>query len=117
MALLARQEISESGLNPAFAAADAAGDIYPNDDRTWLVIKNANVSTARQLTIQVQRANAAVEGFGSIVFTDIVISIPLSSERWVKAPQIPYNDGDGKVHMVYDNEADLTVGIFRMPRG
>lgn len=116
MGLLARQEIAETGLTPSYSAAGAAGDIYPNDDRTWLVVKNGDASP-HTATIQVQRANAAVEGFGSIVFADIAVAVPASEERWIKAPQIPYNDGDGKVHVVYDAVTSVTVGVFRMPRG
>jgi hypothetical protein len=50
MALLTVQQISATGLQPTYAAANAGGDTVKADDRTFLHFKNTNAAT-RDVTI------------------------------------------------------------------
>jgi len=45
MAVLAVQQITRVGMNPALDAASAAGDAFPNTGRVFLRVVNANVGT------------------------------------------------------------------------
>ncbi|NIU01084.1 MAG: hypothetical protein GWN01_09210 [Nitrosopumilaceae archaeon] len=114
MADLTVQEISQTGLNPSFAAAAAGGDSYLNDDRTFFVIKNADASS-HTVTLTAQRTTFEITGFGTVTFSDIVVAVPASEERWIKAPPAVYNDGNGKVQATYDAVTSITVGVIKMP--
>jgi len=118
MANQAVQDIAETGLNPSFVAAAAGGDDFINGDRTFFVVKNSNATLARTVTFAVQRTSFDIDKFGKVTFAALAINIPLTSERWVKAPLAPYTDGNGKVQVTYsDSGADLTVAAVRMPGG
>lgn len=117
MANYAVQEIVETGLNPTLQAAVAAGDDYLNDDRTFLVVKNAGGS-AINVTITVQQPNFDIPGFGKVTFAAIVVSVPATTgERWIKAPKAPYTDANGKVQVTYSVDTSVTAGAVRMPGG
>ncbi len=117
MGTLAIQEILETGLNPVLiAATDAPGDEFANSDRTFFVIDNADASP-HTVTFAVQRTKFDVPGFGEITFAAIAVVVPAGEERWVKVPQAPYNDGNGRVQATYDDITSVTVGAVRMPGG
>lgn len=111
MAVLTVQQIDRTGLDPALAAADAAGDSFPNSGQQFLRVANANVGAARQVTVASQiPAGGVPQGAAK---TNLVVSVPASSERWI-GPFDPgsWNDANGRVVVTYDNEADLTVGAY-----
>ena len=116
MGTLAIQEILETGLNPVLVAAAAGGDEFVNSDRTFFVIDNAEVGS-HTVTFAVQRTKFDVPGFGEITFPALVVSVPASEQRWIKVPQAPYNDGNGKVQATYDAETSITVAAVKMPGG
>ena len=64
MAVLAVQQVSRAGLNPALAAAAAAGDAFPNTGRAFLRVRNAHATVART----VWRDRAAEAGVPPEVF-------------------------------------------------
>lgn len=115
MANQAVQDISETGLNPAFAAAAAGGDDFVNGERTFLAVKNGLVAVI--VTIVVQRINFDIDKFGKVAFASLVINVPASEERWIKVPLAPYTDGFGKVQVTYDDVQNVTVAAVRMPPG
>jgi hypothetical protein len=45
MAVLTVQQIARSGLSPSYASAAGGGDTVPNDEKTFLHIKNGGGST------------------------------------------------------------------------
>jgi hypothetical protein len=113
MAVLTIQQISRAGLNPALAAAGAAGDSFPNTGRVFLRVKNAHASASRQVTVESQiTAGALPQG---AVAADLVVSVPATQERWI-GPLDPayFNDTSNRVQIAYDTEADLTVGAFAL---
>ena len=109
------QDIAETGLNPSFVAAAAGGDDYINGDRTFFAVKNG--ITPAIVTIVVQRTSFDIDKFGKVTFASLVVNIPASEERWIKAPIAPYTDGNGKVQLTYDNVTTITVAAVRMPAG
>jgi hypothetical protein len=113
MAVLAVQQISRAGLNPALAAASAGGDAFPNAGRAFLRVKNANAAAARNVTVASQLPPGALpQGAAK---TDLAVAVPALSERWI-GPLDPaaFNDANGRAVVTYDTEADLTVGAFAL---
>jgi hypothetical protein len=113
MAVLAVQQISRAGLNPALAAAAAGGDAFPNSGKVFLRAKNAHATVARTVTVASQLpAGALPQGAAK---TDLVVQVPALGERWI-GPFDPasFNDANGRVVVTYDTEADLTVGAIAL---
>ncbi len=115
MANQAVQDVIETGLNPTFAAAAAAGDDYVNSDRTMFGVKTG--ATAVVVTIVLQRATFDIDKFGKVTFAALVINLAATEERWIKVPLAPYTDGNGKVQVTYDDTTNVTVAAVRMPPG
>ena len=115
MADIAVQDIAETGLNPTFVAAASGGDSYANGDRTFLAVKNGAVAV--NVTIVVQRTSFDLDKFGKVTFASLVVNVPATEERWIKAPLAPYTDGNGKVQVTYDDVTNVTVAAVRMPGG
>jgi len=113
MAILAVQQISRAGLNPALAAASAGGDAFPNTGRAFLRVKNGHATLARTVTVASQLPVGAIPP--GAVKTDLAVAVPALSERWI-GPLDPasFNDSNGRVVATYDTEADLTVGAFAL---
>ncbi|MCK6478571.1 MAG: hypothetical protein HUU06_00320 [Planctomycetaceae bacterium] len=113
MAVLAVQAIARTGLVPAFQAAAAGGDAFPNTGREFLVVKNTHATVARTVTVASQLpAGAIPQGAAK---TNLAVQIPALEERWI-GPLDPasFNDSNGRAVATYDTEADLTVGAFRL---
>ena len=79
MAVLAVQQIVRSGLNPAFAAASAGGNAFPNTGHVFLRVKNANAAVARNITVASQLPPGALPH--GAAKTNLAIAFPAQSER------------------------------------
>ena len=113
MAVLAVQQITRAGLDPALAAAAAGGDAFPNTGRVFLRVANANVGAARTVTIASQLpAGAIPQGAAK---ADVDVAVPASDERWI-GPFDPaaFNDANGRVVVTYDDEADVSVAALAL---
>ena len=113
MAVLTVQAIARTGLEPAFGAAAAGGDAFPNTGREFLVVKNDHATVARTVTVASQLpAGAIPQGAAKV---DLEIEVPALEERWI-GPLDPasFNDANGRAVVTYDTEADLSVGAFRL---
>lgn len=107
MALLAVQLISHAGLNPAFAAADVAGDTFGNDGSTSLHVKNGG---AGAITVTVGSDKLCDQGFDH----DIAVNVPVGAERLI-GPFRPKRFG-GVAAVTYSGVTSVTVAAFRLPR-
>jgi len=113
MAVLMVQAIARTGLEPAFGAAGAGGDAFPNTGREFLVVKNAHATLSRTVTITSQiPAGAVPQGAAK---TDLAVQVPALEERWI-GPLDPasFNDANGRAVVTYSTEADLSVGAFKL---
>lgn len=114
MAVLTPQLLVPTGLSPSFVAAAATGDIFPNDDRTFVVVKNGDASS-HTVTIAKQR-NVAKEGYGTITLSDISVVVPpTSGEVWIAVPPGQYN-ASGQAQMTYDDVTSVTVAVVKRPQ-
>ena len=114
MAELTVQTLVSAGLTPSFASASVGGDLFANDDRTFLVAKNTSTGS-NTVTIAKQR-DVSVGGYGLLALADIVVIVPpTTGEKWIAVPPGAYNAG-GKVQVTYSAVAGLTVAAVRRPQ-
>ena len=107
MADLAVQSISRAGYEPTYAAADVAGDAFPNSGKEFIHVLNGDVSS-HTVTVAIVRQ---IDGLSP---TARVVTVPASEDRMIGPfPTGDYNDGDGKVNWTYDAVTSVTVGVFR----
>jgi hypothetical protein len=109
VATLTVQTLARAGLTPAYAAAGASGDEFPNSGKEWVEFVNANVSTPRTVTIVTPQA------VDTLAVADRTLTVPASGR--LKAGPWPtgtYNAPSGRVQMTYSANADLTVGVFKL---
>lgn len=108
MATLAVQAVLQSGIVPTFTAASAGGDLFPNDGRTYLHIKNGG---AGAVTVTVDSFTPCSYGFDH----DIVISIPAGAERIIGTfPPNRFNNDSSMVSVSYSGVTSVTVAAFRV---
>jgi len=113
MATIAQQTIVDTGLDPTYAAASAGGDTFANDgSQQFLHFLNANVGSARQVTITAEVATTDKAGFPTLTVPNIVVSIPLSGEKMIGP--IPKQAYGANPAITYDSEADLTVALLKV---
>lgn len=107
MALIATHEITNAGTAPTFAAA-AAGDTAETGTRVFLVVKNANTTTTRDVTIAGQGNLESGDPYPDKVYT-----VPTSDEIWVPMLQV-YRDENGQAVITYSTVTDLTRAVVRI---
>ena len=114
MALLVTQQIVEDGLTPAYSAATAGGDTFTNDDsgRQFIMAKNANVGSTRTVTVAAIVATTNKPGFPTLDVPDIVAVVPISGEKMIGP--IPKTAFGAVPDITYDDEADVTLGVFKL---
>lgn len=105
---LAVQQISRSGLTPAYTAANALGHAVQNDgERTFIHVKT--VGTACVVTIQTP---GTVDG---LAVADRTISIGTNSERMIGPfPRGNYNQGSEEVYVDFDVVTAVTCAAVRI---
>lgn len=114
MAVLTVQQIVETGLAPSFASAASGGDSFVNvaGKRTFLVVRNANESNPRTVTVTPSTGTLVLDGYGTVTKDPLVVSVPAEGERWIgplpapafKEPAITYSD----------SAADLSVAVVKL---
>jgi hypothetical protein len=118
MALLTVYELGQTAfdITDNEVAADVGlSDIYPNDERTVLIVRNAGGSTCN-VTIPKTRDTADKEGFGSLGVDDITAAV-LAGETWtVRVPVASHGDAAGRVTVNYDQVTTVWVQALRLAR-
>lgn len=91
--------------SPVTAAAAPDGHYVDTDGSIVILVKNANVSTVRNMTVDVP---VTVD---NVAVADRVIPVPASSVvAW--RPKDVHRQPNGQVHLNFDNATDLTVCIL-----
>ena len=108
MAVLAVQKVSKTGLAPAFAAADVAGDQFANGGRTYLHVKNAS---AVSVNVTADSKKQCDQGFDH----DVVVAVPAAGERLI-GPFDPsrFNNSSGRIEVGYSAVASVTVAALEV---
>jgi len=110
MATLTVQDIVLGGITPTYAAADVAGDAFPNDGRTFLHYKNTNAA-ARNVTVDSVRPCDQGTDHNQIQ------NVPATTGDKMLGPFPParFNQTSGNVNVTYDAVTNLTVAAIRLP--
>lgn len=116
MATLTVQNASLDGLEPTYAAADAAGDEFSGQEtglavtaRVLLHVKNGDASP-HTVTVASQ-VDTPPAGTAA---ADKVVSIPAGEERIIGRFPAGLVDADGLVHVTYDAVTSVTVAAIRV---
>lgn len=118
MAALTVLNVAEAGLVPELVAAAAGGDNFVNgdDERTFLVVRNASAGPIT-VTVTAQSAAARVPGYGQMAKANLTVSVPATTgEKWIGpfAGQA-FNDSAGLVQVTYSAVTSLTVTAVKVP--
>jgi hypothetical protein len=105
MAVLTVQEISRTGLNPSYSSAAGGGDTVPNDEITFLHIKNGSGASI-DVTIQTP---GTVDG---LAITDRQVTVPASGERMIGP--FPASVYSATLTLSYSGVTSLTIAAIRM---
>ncbi|MGE5589203.1 MAG: hypothetical protein ACM3ZA_01030 [Bacillota bacterium] len=104
--LLNVQNMSLTGLAPAFGNADAAGDTFPNNGRTFLHVKNAG---AAPVDVTVNSQQACNQGFDH----NAMASVPAGGERIIGPfPPGRFNNSQGQCEVTYSSVDNVTVAAI-----
>ncbi len=109
MAVLTTQEIDTAGTAPTFTAAATGGDEAETGTRVFLVVKNANAGSTRDVTI----AGQGVLETGD-AYPDKVYTVPISGEVWVPLLGVYRDSTTGRAAITYSTEVDLTVAAVKI---
>lgn len=114
MATLAIQDISLTGLTPAYVAAAGGGDQFVPDADTFLHVKNGGGSP---ITITVVTPGNTV-GAGALAIADVAVSVTNAQERMIGT--FPYElfaaPATGFCAITYSAVTSVTIGAFRARR-
>ncbi len=108
MAVLVSQQVTRTGIAPAYTAAAAGGDKFAPTKDTVLHVKNASAG-ALTATIVTPK-----EAFLGAAIADISVSIPATGERLIGP--FPASDfrstTDGLADITYSGVTSLTVAVI-----
>lgn len=107
-------QIAATGINPSgFAAANADGNYFSNDDRTYLHAKNNSAGELRVVCSAV-RTSGSIPGYGYVTIPDISVTVAASGEMVIAVPWKFYNDTNSRANITYpDGVTDLEVAVFK----
>jgi hypothetical protein len=110
MATLTVTASSLTGTAPTFASAAGGGDVFANDGRTYLEVKNAGGSP---ITVTVVAQSSCNQG----TLHDSVTSVPATTGDRVIGPfdMTRYNNSSGQCSVTYSGVTSVTVGAMRLP--
>jgi hypothetical protein len=109
MANLSYKSPSLAGVDPAFTAAGASGDVVPTHPNGYLAVKNGD-ATSTNVTI----ATPGKSRFGIQDEPDLVIAVPAGATRMIGPMRSDLVDPDlGGVAVSYSKTTSLTVAAIR----
>lgn len=108
MAILTVAAVSRAGVDAAGAAADVAGDSFPNTGAEFLLVKNGDAAPINvTLDIKATLDGAAV--------TDPVVAVAAGATMLIGPfPRGIYNDANGRVSVGYSAVTTVTVKALKL---
>lgn len=106
---LARQQLSDVGVTPAYSAAAEEGHSVENDGRVVLHVFNTSEDP---LTVTIQTAYVRA----GLKLADRVVEVPAQRTAFIGpfAPEV-YNQPDGRVYVDYSVTYGVTVAALLVP--
>lgn len=104
--ILTLQKVGMAGLKPSYQAAAATGDLFENNGRVFLHVKNGS---AAQKTVTVICAKPCSYGYHH----DVVVDVPAGEERLI-GPFDPerFNSPSRQAEVTYSAVDQLTVAAI-----
>jgi hypothetical protein len=106
MATLAVQKMLLTGVAPTFGAV-AASDVFPNDGKTYIEVKNANAGSD---TVTVVAQSTCSQG----VLHDSVTTVPATTGDRVIGPFEPtrFNNSSGQCTVTHSVTSSVTIAVI-----
>lgn len=113
MPALATETIDEDGLEATYNTADAGGDTFTNDGKTFLHLKNTDASPS---TVTVAAAVSSTEkpGFGTLSKADAQVVVAATNGEEFLGP-FPSSAFGPNPSIAYSSVTALTVAVLRIP--
>lgn len=108
MATLTPQDVSTAGVIPTYASATSGGDVFANDGKTMIHVKNAGASHDVTIASQIACNQGSTH--------NTVVTVASGGEEMI-GPFDParYSDSSGNVHLTYSAvTGPLTIGVFQI---
>lgn len=110
MAAITIQQMVPTGLEATYAAASAGGDTFANDGKTFLHVKNGDVSD-KTVTI----ASTVIDPPAGTAAANIAVVVTAGEERMIgPLNQNGYNNANGDVAVTYSAVTSVTVAAIRL---
>jgi hypothetical protein len=108
MAVLAIQQVAQTGLAPVYSAAAAGGDSMETGERNYLHVKNGGGAS---ITVTVNSQRTCDQGFDH----DLTVVVPATTGERVIGPITDrFKDPTtGRALITYTAVTTVTVGAFR----
>jgi len=113
MAKIAAQKVDKSGSQKTFSTATAGGDTFDSFNGIFVFAKNANIGSARTITVAAVVDPIITPQAGSLAVPDIVVTVPLSGDAQFAVPASHLSSA-GLATMTYDDEADITLAVLNV---
>lgn len=109
MAAITVTEIPKTGVAPpSLSAANAGGDTFVNDGKTFLHVANGSGGA---LTVTVDAQRLCDQGFDH----DAIVSVPAGTERYIGPfPKNIFNTTGGVCDVSYSGVTSLTIGALKL---
>lgn len=113
MATLTVEDVTESGLNATYNAADAGGDTFANDssEKIFLHVKNGDASE-HTVTVTPVTTSKEVQGFGSMTKSNVSVAVPASEERFIGP--FPFQAFGEDPDITYDDVTSVTIAVLKV---
>jgi hypothetical protein len=112
MATIAIQEMAITGLEATYEAANAGGDVFSNDGRTFYHVKNGGGSPIN-VTITSNHPSPPPGTDNE----DVVVAVTNGEERMIgPVNQKGYNNASGQAEVSYSAVTSVTVAAIRLPQ-
>ena len=113
MATLVVLQPDQDGEDLAPVAAGAGGDVFPNDGKVVLYVKNVNVASR---VVTVDSPNACSFGVINAAHDAIILVLAQNEEKMMGPfPTRQFNIGTtGNAGVSYDDETDITIRAQRI---
>src|SRR6266498_3332365 len=107
MATLTTAAITAAGTDPAFVAANGAGDKVTPGDTTYLHVKNAS---GVSVTVTIAAVGLCTQGFTH----SSVVAVPAGEERVIGRIDSRFAASDGLAAVTYSAVTSVTVAACRL---
>ncbi len=114
MAVITVQQIIVGGIEAVYSSADVSGDVFTNDGKTLIHVKNDDADTLN-ITVTAQKTSVDKQGFGTVAVSDTTVAITAGEEEFIGPfPTSRFNDSNGQVNVLYDDETSVTLAALRL---